>query len=172
MVRFKIGATAYLSKAVYTALVLTCLAFAPMSAKAGSQAVALTVDGNIAGGGPRDFTIGDLEALGTRTIKTETPWHDGVVTFEGVPLATLMEHVGAGGKVAYIVALNNYSTEIPLSDFASYGAILASRKNGDLMPVSDKGPLFVIYPYDSQPDLKTELYYSRSAWQVRQITVE
>jgi hypothetical protein len=40
------------------------------------------------------------------------------------------------------------------------------------MPVSDKGPFFIIYPFDSFEELKNELYYSRSAWQVRSITIE
>ena len=40
------------------------------------------------------------------------------------------------------------------------------------MPVDDKGPLFIVYPYDSDPVLQTEKFYSRSAWQVAQIIVK
>jgi len=40
------------------------------------------------------------------------------------------------------------------------------------MSVRDKGPLFVIYPFDSKAELKSEQYYSRAAWQVRSITIE
>jgi hypothetical protein len=40
------------------------------------------------------------------------------------------------------------------------------------MPVSDKGPLFIIYAFDASQELKSELFYSRSAWQVRRITIE
>jgi hypothetical protein len=39
------------------------------------------------------------------------------------------------------------------------------------MPVRDKGPLFVIYPYDSRPELKSQLYYGRSAWQVSKLVI-
>ena len=91
---------------------------------------------------------------------------------EGVPLARLMAHVGASGTKVQVVALNRYKTEIPVADFAAQGAILALKRNGQYMEVRDKGPLFVIYPFDAKPDLKSELYYGRSAWQVRSITVE
>lgn len=149
------------------------LAIAPLPTFAGDNGkVVLTIDGNLSGGKPLDFTIAELEALGTKTIKTGTPWHDGVVTFEGVPMTVLMKHVGADGDNAAILALNNYRTDVPLSDFEQYGVILATKKNGEYMPISDKGPLFVIYPFDDNPELQSEVYFSRSAWQVRSITIE
>ncbi len=40
------------------------------------------------------------------------------------------------------------------------------------MAVRDKGPLFVIYPYDSNTELQSELYFGRSAWQLRTIEVQ
>lgn len=136
------------------------------------EAVVLTIDGNIKNATARDFSIAQLEALGREKIETSTPWHDGKVTFEGVSLARLMEHVGASGGTAAVLALNNYRTEIPLSDFATYGVILATKKDGRYMSVSDKGPLFVIYPFDAFSELNSELYYSRSAWQVCSISIE
>lgn len=162
----------YHFKAALAAIAMVCFAVPPISARAGDDRVVLTIDGDIAGGVPRDFTLEQLEALGMKTVETKTPWHEGVVKFEGVTLAVLMEHVGARGETAHVVALNNYSTEIPTTDFAAHGVILASRKDGATMPISEKGPLFVIYPFDPKPELNSELYYSRSAWQVRQITIE
>ena len=44
--------------------------------------------------------------------------------------------------------------------------------DGAYMTVRNKGPLFVIYPFDAVPALQTELYYSRAAWQVRSITIK
>ena len=40
------------------------------------------------------------------------------------------------------------------------------------MPVRDKGPFFVIYPYDSKPELKSQVYYARSVWQVKRLEVQ
>lgn len=155
-----------------TAAFAATLSLVSISAFAGSGDVVLTIDGGVAGGKAVELTVADLEALGTATIRTGTPWDDHVVTFEGVPMSALMEEVGAEGEDLVIVALNNYRTEVPLADFATYDVILALKKDGAYMPVSDKGPLFVVYPFDAHPELKTELYYGRSAWQVRSMTVE
>lgn len=91
--------------------------------------------------------------------------------FEGVSMDKLMKLVGATGERVMVVALNDYTTEIPMEDFGKFNVILAIKRNGEYMPVRDKGPLFVIYPYDSSPDLKTQTYYARSAWQVAKIIV-
>jgi hypothetical protein len=112
-----------------------------------------------------------LEALGMTTVETTTPWHEGKVKFEGVLLDRLMKQVGATGQRVAVVALNDYTTEIPMEDFAKYNVILAIKLNGEYMSVRDKGPLFIIYPYDSNPVLKTQTYYGRSAWQVARIDV-
>jgi hypothetical protein len=68
-------------------------------------------------------------------------------------------------------ALNDFSTEIPVSDFSRYGVLLALKRDGNYMPVRDKGPLFIVYPYDSSPELKAQKFYSRSAWQVAKLLV-
>nr|WP_245265154.1 molybdopterin-dependent oxidoreductase [Microvirga flocculans] len=112
-----------------------------------------------------------LEALGLETIETTTPWHEGKVKFEGVSMNKLMKHVGATGERLIVVALNDYATEIPMEDFAKYKVILALKRDGEYMSVRDKGPLFIIYPYDADPDLKTQTYYARSAWQVAKFDV-
>lgn len=155
------------SAAFAAALIL--LAFA---APAEAEDTILTITGNITAGPEMDLTLSDIEALGAARITTTTPWHDGEVTFEGVPMSRLMEAVGAQGTTAFVVALNNYSTEIPMSDFTRFEPILAYKKDGEYMQVADKGPLFIIYPYDDVAELKNELYYSRSAWQVRSIEIE
>lgn len=113
-----------------------------------------------------------LESLGMVTVETTTPWFNGPVKFEGVSLDKLMKQVGASGSSVQVVALNDYSSEIPIEDFAKYNVILALKRNGEYMPVREKGPLFVIYPFDSNPDLKSQTFYGRSVWQVAKIVVK
>jgi hypothetical protein len=134
----------------------------------------LTIAGNVAPSGHDgsfEFSRADLEALGMVTIETKTPWYKDKVKFEGVPLDRLMQRVGAKGDSVTVVALNDYSSEIPISDFAKYHPILAIKRNGEYMPVSDKGPLFIIYPFDSDPELRSQKYYSRAVWQVGKLVV-
>jgi hypothetical protein len=135
----------------------------------------LTISGEITAKNTPDgaqFDRDMLEKLGMTTIETTTPWYKGSMTFEGVPLDKLMTEVGATGQRVVAYALNDYSTEIPIEDFAKHHAILALKRNGEYMPVRDKGPLFVIYPYDSDPELKSQVYYARSAWQVAKLVVK
>ncbi|MEC8574513.1 MAG: oxidoreductase, partial [Pseudomonadota bacterium] len=39
------------------------------------------------------------------------------------------------------------------------------------MSLRDKGPLWIVYPFDSDPAYQTEAIYSRSIWQLEEITV-
>lgn len=118
------------------------------------------------------YTRDDLEKMGMVSIKTSTPWNQGVVDFEGVPLATLLKEAGANGTIATVTALNDYSVDIPTSDFTEFGTILAVKRNGEYMPVDDQGPFFVIYPFDSNPVLQGQPYHGRAVWQVKEITVK
>jgi hypothetical protein len=132
----------------------------------------LTVSGNITNEAGVEFDRQALEALGMVSIETSTPWYKGPVKFEGVPLEAIMKAVGAKGERVVAVALNDYSSEIPIEDFAKYKTILALKRDGEYMPVRDKGPLFVVYPYDENPELKSQKFYSRSVWQVAKLIVK
>jgi hypothetical protein len=113
-----------------------------------------------------------LESMGLDTVVTHTPWDKGQVRYEGVSMTKLMAEVKADGRTLRIRALNDYATVIPMEDFQKYKVILAVRRDGKYMPIRDKGPLFVIYPFDSDPALNSQVYYARSAWQVKSIEVE
>jgi hypothetical protein len=135
------------------------------------EKLVLTVSGNISGNTSVDLSILTLQELPQSEFVTTTPWHDGKVHFAGVRLIDLMQHLGAEGTSAEFLALNDYRSVLPISDFQDHLPLLAYKKDGDYMTVRDKGPLFVIYPFDDKPELKTEVYFSRSVWQVRSIEI-
>ena len=66
-----------------------------------------------------------LENLSQASIRTHTPWTDGVVAFEGPLLRDLLARVGAYGEVLNTTAINDYAVDIPADDAASYRMILA-----------------------------------------------
>jgi hypothetical protein len=129
-------------------------------------AIANTNDGKAA-----DFDMGMLGGLTSRSITTTTPWYDGRKTFAGPLGSAILNSVGASGTMLRVTAINDYVTEIPVSDFKDYPVILATSLDGQPMSVRDKGPIFVIYPFDQSPQLNNETYYGRSAWQVKSIEV-
>ena len=58
--------------------------------------VILSISGKIARRNAPDaaqFDLPMLEALGAQSFTTTTPWHNGPVTFEGVPMARLLREV-------------------------------------------------------------------------------
>jgi len=137
--------------------------------------VLLTMSGNIENTneeGKAVFDVASLEKLGMVSFQTASPWYNGRTTFTGIPLKKLMDYVGAKGSIVKVTALNDYTTVIPLSDFQKYNVILALKINGEYMRVRDKGPLFIVYPYDSEPELNNQVFYSRSAWQVSKMSIE
>lgn len=134
----------------------------------------LTISGEIDTTNVGDALVLDAErfaALGTVTLETSTIWTDGVSTFEGVPLATIVDLVGATGGTLLASAINDYTVEVPVSDAVENGPIIAYRMNGKQMSVRDKGPLWIIYPYDADAAYRTEVVYSRSIWQLDRIEV-
>lgn len=112
-----------------------------------------------------------LEALGSESFETTTIWTEGLQTFTGVPLTALVGTLGIDGEALKATAINDYAVEIPLSDAVEDGPIIAYEMNGEPMSVRDKGPLWVVYPYDSNPDYRSEVIYSRSIWQLDRISV-
>lgn len=122
--------------------------------------------------GTTTFDRNELEAMGLVVIETATPWNEGIVKFEGVPLTQLLKAANADGDTATVIALNDYSVDVPTADFSEFGTILAVKRNGEYMPVDDQGPFFVIYPFDSNPILQAQPYYGRAVWQVKEISVE
>lgn len=136
--------------------------------------VILTISGEIAQTNHGDSAVFDREmlaALGATTITTTTIWTEGEQRFTGVPLGALMEAVGASGSVAAAMAINDYAVDIPAEDWGEGGALIAYLNQGEEMSVRDKGPLWVVYDFDSSPDLQTETIYSRSIWQLDRIVV-
>jgi len=121
--------------------------------------------------GTAQFDIAMLEGLAGRTGEMETPWTEGKVKFSGPFLRAILEAAGAHGTKLKVVALNDYAAELPIEDVTTIDTILATRMDGELMSVRDKGPLFLIYPFDKDSGLFNEKYFSRSVWQIKSIEV-
>ncbi|QUJ76567.1 oxidoreductase [Sulfitobacter albidus] len=136
------------------------------SAKAENTLLTVTFDGKT-----HSFDAAALEKLGLEVVETSTIWTEGVQRFEGVSLAVLAAEIGATEGKFLATAINDYTIEIPLSDATENGPVIAMRVNGEEMSVRDKGPLWIIYPYDANADYRTEVIYSRSIWQLDRIEV-
>jgi len=135
--------------------------------------VVLTVMGHVTApnnGAVAEFDMAMLDGLAKRSGTMETPWTDGKVTLEGPLLRAVLDAAGAEGSKMLVRAINDYAAEVPMED-AKLDTILATRMNGELMSVRDKGPVFLVYPFDLDPSLFNEKYFSRSVWQIKEIEI-
>lgn len=152
------------------ALIMLSAAFtAQAQTDAPAGPVILTVTGP--DGAEAMFDLDMMEALDQKVTVVETPWYDGVQEFSGPLISDLMAHLDITGSELSIVAANDYAAAVPWSDIEDYPVILATRHNGNTMSLRDKGPLFVIYPFDAHPELRNEVVFSRSVWQVKEVKV-
>lgn len=134
--------------------------------------VILTVSGNMQAHNVDDTLQLDLDALSAmpqHSITTSTVWTVGTKTFTGVLLKDFIAAVGAGGSAITLTALNDYQVTFPTADVRDDGPLLGYLMDGKPMSVRDKGPVWLVYPYDSNPDYRSELAYSRSIWQLDRI---
>lgn len=119
-----------------------------------------------------DFDMAALERLPQVSYTTATPWYGQPTKFTGPLMRDVLTAAGAEGTRLVAVALNDYKVEMPLEDATRHGAILALRMNDKPMSVRDKGPLFMVFNYDSAAELRSERYYNRSIWQLRRLQVD
>jgi hypothetical protein len=137
--------------------------------------VVLTISGQIGVKNAGDTAVFDaamLEALPQHSFTTRTPWYDKPVRFTGPLMADLLKAVQARGTVLEAVAINDYKVSIPMEDSRKFPLIVARLMNGEPMTVRDKGPLFVVYPFDSSRELRKLTFFERSIWQLKALEVK
>lgn len=137
--------------------------------------VVLSISGNIgqkSPGDPTDFDMEMLAALPQHSFTTMTPWFPEKKKFTGPLLRDVLAAVGAKGETIKAISLNNYKVAVPVADTHQFPVILAYLMDDKPMAIRDKGPLFIVYPYDTDTALHATLYYKRSAWQIRSIEVQ
>ena len=135
-------------------------------------AVILTIKGQMTQATPLEearFDLESLQKIGVVTFTTTTPWTEGAQQFTGVPLNKLLIHIGATASRLRVTAINEYQVEVPASDAVDGGPILAWAQNDNLLSVREKGPLWLMYPFDTKEEYRTEEVHSIAVWQVEQI---
>jgi len=137
--------------------------------------VILTISGKVAdknSASAATFDLAMIEKLPQQTFTTMTPWDKQPIKFTGPLLRDVLAAAKASGTTIKAAALNDYQTSIPMDDAQKFDVILAHKMNGEEIPVKTKGPLFIVYPFDTKAELRSTVYYERSAWQLKSMTIE
>lgn len=122
--------------------------------------------------GAAEFDAAMLNALAGSQILTRTPWHPAPARFSGPALKTLLAAVGSSGKTLRLTALDRYEVGIPVEDVERFNPLLALRMDDKELTIRSRGPVLLMYPFDSYPQIDTDLYYGRSVWQLLRIVAE
>lgn len=136
--------------------------------------VVLTITGRVGlpnAGDKAVFDMPMLERMAQHSFTTSTPWYSRPRKFTGPLLRDVLAAAGAQGTTLRATALNDYRVDLPVDDVRRHGVLLARLLDDKPMSVRDKGPLFIIYPFDSDTALRSAVYFSRSAWQLKALEV-
>lgn len=117
------------------------------------------------------LTVDDLEAMGPVTLTTVTMWDDEPIVFRGLPLSTILAAAGAHGTVLRAEALNDYFVDVAIDNALGWGAFVAFEADGARMPVRDRGPYWIVYPWSERPELRNGEVEMTSVWQLTQLEV-
>ena len=120
---------------------------------------------------PVTLELADLDAMAQHSFTTSTIWTDGDVTFSVVPLSAVLASMNMQGSAVEMIALNDYKVTIPMDQLEDTVPIIATRMDGKVMSVRDKGPYWIVFPYDADPKYQTETIYSLSIWQLNRLKV-
>ena len=113
-----------------------------------------------------------LRALPQHTFTTDTVWDKRPVKFSGPRLRDVLKLVKASGVEIKAIAINDYAVTVPMSDAEKFDVIVATTMNDRDSPARTKGPLFLVYPFSSDPVLKSKVYEERAIWQLKAIEIK
>lgn len=121
-----------------------------------------------------EYTLEQLDNFEQTSYRTLNEFIDEEAEFSGPLVRDVLTDAGAittaTGSVE-MAAINDYTIAIPSADLENYDVIFATRMNGELMSVREKGPIWIMYPISDFPELADAIYSSRLIWQVDTATL-
>ena len=139
--------------------------------------VVLTVDGKISQtnvGNALQFDMATLEKIGVVQYDVDDPFVKENITYSGVLVSELLKVVGAApdATTLTLLALDDYSTDMKISDAEKWPVLVATQANGAYMPVDKNGPLISVFPFNDFPELDHLTYDALWVWSLAGITVK
>ncbi|MBR2655613.1 MAG: oxidoreductase [Loktanella sp.] len=147
--------------------VCTTLAFATVAL---AEDAILTVNSD-ADGRSVSFTYEELLALPQTEFRTGTIWTSDVDSYAGPTLAAVLDAAEVSHGDLRIYAINDYNVEFPADKISTDAPVLAVQVNGKPFSIREKGPIWLLFPFDDDDSYRTEDHFALSVWQLQQIDV-
>ena len=139
--------------------------------------VVLTVDGMISqtnSGETLQFDLPTLESLGVVQYEVDDPFAKKKILYDGVLLSQVLKVAGADSKATTLTlsALDDYSTDMKITDASKWPVLLATKADGTYMPIDKNGPLISVWPFNDFPEIDHLTYDALWVWSLSKITVK
>ena len=137
--------------------------------------VVLQASGNISVtnvGETAQFDLKMLEKLPMTSFVSTTPWTENTHRWEGVLMSDFLRYIGAGSQSFRASALDDYHVQVEGIDFSKYPIILALKRDGKRMRIRDKGPIWLMFPWDDYPEIHNDTNVAFSVWQLSEIRID
>ena len=120
---------------------------------------------------PKHLTVKKLEADFTlKELRFYNPWEKSTDNYSGIFLEDLVaKYALPETQSIHFKSIDDYETDIKKSDWTKFRILLVTRKNRQYVPVSDKGPMRIVFP-DYTPnskDFEMDLY--KWIWMINRI---
>ena len=122
--------------------------------------------------GRLDFDMETLEKLGLIEFTVDDPYLKRATTYQGILLQRVLDiaRVPQYATMLRAIALNDYATDVPIKPISQWPVLLATKRDGQRMPVADKGPIEIVFPYNSFT-IDPTVYDPMWVWQLRSFEV-
>jgi hypothetical protein len=139
--------------------------------------VVLTMDGMISQTNAADtlqFDMPTLESVGLVQYHVDDPFVQKKILYTGVLLSELLKVAGADSNATTLTltALDDYSTEMKISDAMKWPVLIATQADGAYMPIDKNGPLVSVFPFNDFPEIDHLTYDAQWIWSLAKITVK
>lgn len=118
------------------------------------------------------LSVEDMRELPQIRIETDTPWTERSSWYDGVAVEDLLA-VMTGDDLMHnsvrMTALNDYAVETSVEKLANADGVLVYQRDGELMPVRDFGPYWMLFPFSDRPELENRDIRNVSVWQLKRI---
>jgi hypothetical protein len=116
-----------------------------------------------------ELTEEDVAKLPQTSFETSTIWTEGKIEFSGPTLKSVLALADITEGEVTLTAINDYAVKIDVADITDTAPIIANLMNGETFSRREKGPYWVVFPYDSDAKYQQEEIYAVSIWQLTSI---
>jgi len=150
---------------------IACLISGLAVGPAKADPASLTFEGKLAKG-RTVLTFADLAAMPQAKMHAKQAIMSTAGDFEGPRLSAILHALGATGNRVKIMAIDDYNVEVGMDEITQYDPIIALRLDGKMLSIRDKGPYWLMWPYEEHPEINNDAGQAKAVWQVASIIVE